>query len=335
MKMGRIAMFMAVAMLLAAGCNSPETKALTKKSSSGKTQEVLLAANKGLYTGATKELIDSILRAPQQGLPQPEPRFNVVTVPVSSLENTQMFQMHRNIVLCDIKEGNPDKVYIHHDHWAEPQVFIDIAASSEAKLRELLRKYESRIIDELYQTEYRRMDGAFYRDRNVDLTHQIEDKFGFTLSVGNEFALAKEDDGFAWIMKRTKDFDLHVLVHVEPYRDQSQFDSDKILNRLDTTMRRNVPAQAEGSYTGTERRVEITSRVVDFEGVKYAVETRGQWRSFGDFMGGPFVSYTLLSPDGTQLVELIGFVYCPRFDKRDYLMQVDGICRSIKWPAVE
>ena len=96
-----------------------------------------------------------------------------------------------------------------------------------------------------------------------------------------------------------------------------------------------TPAQAEGSYTGTERRVEITSRVVDFEGVKYAVETRGQWRSFGDFMGGPFVSYTLLSPDGTQLVELIGFVYCPRFDKRDYLMQVDGICRSIKWPAVE
>ena len=75
----------------------------------------------------------------------------------------------------------------------------------------------------------------------------------------------------------------------------------------------------------------MTSRVVDFEGAKYAVETRGLWRSFGDFMGGPFVNYTLLSPDGKQLVELTGFVYCPRFDKRDYMMQVDGICRSIKW----
>ena len=48
-------------------------------------------------------------------------------------------------------------------------------------------------------------------------------------------------------------------------------------------------------------------------------------------MGGPFVSYCLLSPDGTQVVELVGYVYCPRFSKRDYLMQVDGICRSIKW----
>ena len=143
--------------------------------------------------------------------------------------------------------------------------------------------------------------------------------------------MANQSDGFAWIMKRTKDFDLNVLVHVEPYREQSQFEPDKIYNRLDTTMRRNVPTQAEDSYMGTERRVELTSRVVEFEGVQYAVETRGLWRSFGDFMGGPFVSYTLLSPDGKQLVELIGFVYCPRFDKRDYLMQVDGICRSIKW----
>lgn len=317
--------------LTAIGCNSPETKALTKKSSSGKTQEVLLAANKGLYTGATKELLDSILLEPQDGLPQPEPRFSVVTVPVSSLENTQMFQMHRNIILCDVKEGNPDKLYIHHDHWAEPQVFVDIVASSEESLQALLRKHANRIVEEIYKAEYRRMDAAFYKDRNVELMHQIEDTFGFSLTVGKEFRMAKQSEDFAWIMKRTKDFDLNVLVHIEPYREQSQFEQEKIYNRLDTTMRRNVPTQAEGTYMGTERRFEMTSRVVDFEGAKYAVETRGLWRSFGDFMGGPFVNYTLLSPDGKQLVELTGFVYCPRFDKRDYMMQVDGICRSIKW----
>lgn len=323
------------AALLLGACHSRENQALVKKSSSGKTQEMILAADRGLYTGATKELIDSIFRAPQAGLPQPEPRFSVVTIPVSSLENTQMFQMHRNIVLCDINEGNPDKLYIHHDKWASPQVFVDIAASSEASLCDLLRRYSDRIINELYAAEYRRMAGVFYRDRNVDLMKRVEKKFGFTLNVPQEFTIAKDDDGFVWLMKRTKDFDLNVLVHVEPYRDEQQFSTVKILNRLDTTMRRNVPGPAEGSYMGTERRVDILTNVVDFEGAKYAVESRGQWRLFGDFMGGPFVNYTLLSPDGIQLVELTGFVYCPRFDKRDYLMQVDGICRSLKWPSVE
>ena len=70
-------------------------------------------------------------------------------------------------------------------------------------------------------------------------------------------------------------------------------------------------------------------------GAQYVIETRGLWRLFGDFMGGPFVCYSIVSPDGKEVVDLLGYVYCPRFDKRDYMMQVDGICRSIKWDKGE
>lgn len=324
-----------LAVSLLAGCNSPETKALGKRSSSGKTCEVLIAADKGLYTGATLALIDSIFRAPQEGLPQNEPRFDVVNVPVSSLHNTQMFKMHRNVVICDVKGDNPDKFYIHHDQWAEPQTVIDIAATSEASLCEMLRKHAGRIVEEIYRDEYRRMDNAFYKDRNVELMQKVQDKYGFSLTLPKEFSWAKDDGDFVWLRKETKDFGLGVLVQVMPYSDERQFDTAKIWSRLDTMMRREVPGPEEGSYMGTERRVALESRVVDFEGAKYCIETRGLWRLFGDFMGGPFVSYCLLSPDGKQIVELTGYVYCPRFNKRDYLMQVDGICRSIKWPQGE
>ena len=327
--------FILLAAALLAACNSPENKALTKRSSSGKTCEVLVAADKGHYTGATKALLDTILLSPQPCLPQPEARFSVVNIPVSSLHNTQMFKMHRNIIICDINADNPDKFYIHHNQWAEPQVVVDIAASSEESLRNMLSMHRDRIVEELYKAEYERMDRAFYKDRDVELMNRVQAKYGFTLSLPKEFSWAKDDGDFLWLRKETKDFGLGVLVNVMPYRDQSQFDTAKVYNRLDTVMRREVPGPAEGSYMGTERRVELQSRVVDFEGSKYCIETRGLWRLFGDFMGGPFVSYTLLSPDGTQVVELTGYVYCPRFDKRDYLMQVDGICRSIKWKTSE
>ena len=183
---------MMVAALLIAACNSPETKALSKRSSSGKTCEVLIAADKGNYEGATKALIDSIFRAPQEGLPQSEARFSVVNVPVSSLHNTQMFKMHRNIVICDVKADNPDKFYIHHDQWAEPQVVIDIAASSEATLCDMLRRYADRIVEEIYNDEYRRMATVFYKDRNVELMQRVRDKYGFTLNLPKEFSWAKE-----------------------------------------------------------------------------------------------------------------------------------------------
>ncbi|MBQ8704612.1 MAG: DUF4837 family protein [Bacteroidales bacterium] len=326
--------FMFAALLLLTACHSRQNEAIMKKSSSGKTCEVLLAADKATYSGDSKALIDSIFREPQAGLPQPEPRFDLVNIPVSSLHNTQMFRMHRNIVLCDVNPENPDKVYISHDKWAAPQTMVDIAASSDSALQSLLRRYEKVIKREIYKDEHQRIINAFHNVRNVELMKRVKEKFGFGMTFSEDFRwaqTAEEDPEFAWIHKETKDFSLGVLVHTMPYRDENQFVPEKILNRLDTMMRHYVPGPAEGSYMGTERRFDIEHNKVDYEGSSYCIETRGLWRTFGDFMGGPFVTYTLLSPDGRQIVEVTGYVYCPRFDKRDYLMQVEGICNSIRW----
>lgn len=331
MKRNVIVMFSAL--LLLAACNSRQNEAILKKSSSGKTLEVLMAADKGHFTGATRDLIDSIFRQPQGCLPQPEPVFDVVSIPVSSLHNTQMFQMHRNILLFEVKEGNPDKVYIERDKWATPQVVVDVAASSEASLRDLLRRYEATIFRAIYDAEHQRMIRAFYNMRNVKLMNRLSEKFGFDLTVSEDFMWAEEDDGFAWLRKETKDISLGILVNVTPYKSQDQLSPEKIYNRLDTIMRRHVPGPSEGSYMGTERRVEMESMKVDYEGSSYCIQTHGLWRLFGneDRMGGPFVNYSMLSPDGKDIIDLIGFVYAPRFEKRDYLMQVEGICNSLKW----
>ena len=144
---------------------------------------------------------------------------------------------------------------------------------------------------------------------------------------------ASEDDGFAWIRKETKDVSLDVLVNVTPYKSVDQFDLDRTYNRLDTIMRRRVPGPSGESYMGIERRVEMESAKVDYPGTDYCIQTHGLWRLFGgsDHMGGPFVVCSMLSPDGNDIIDIIGFVYAPRFDKRDYLMQVEGICYSAKW----
>lgn len=328
--MKKFIIIIAAAVLFVA-CGGRQNEALKKKSSSGKTLEVLLVANKGQYYGMTRDLIDSIFRQPQDCLPQPEPRFDVVNIPVSSLHNAQMFRMHRNIILCELKADNPDKVYIERDKWASPQVVVGIEAKSEASLRDLLRKYEHRIVEAIYEAEHQRIINAFYNIRNVELMNRIKEKFGFELTVSEDFMWASEDDGFAWIRKETKDFSLGVLVNVTPYRNEDQFTPEKIYNRLDTIMRRHVPGPAEGSYMCTERRVEPVTRKVDYEGSDYCIETHGLWRLQGDFMGGPYVNYSMLSADGKNIIDLVGFVYCPRFNKRDYLMQVEGVCNSLKW----
>lgn len=335
-------LFLAFMFVTLVSCGGGKSDEPQKKGSSGKTLELLVVANDNVYIGDTKALVDSLFKRPQVGLPQPESLFDIVNIPISSYKNTDMFRVHRNILILDVNPDNPNKVYMHIDEYAAPQVVFDFAAKDPTSLQELIMKYEPRILEEVYKAEHRRIIKAFKGMEQYDLDRQLKEKFGFGLTFSDEFALAKEDIDFAWVRKETKDFGIGVLIDVFPYTSKSDFDEQHILDRMDTVMKRQVPSSAPNSYMGLERRRDeagnylapIIQRQVEFEGSSYAIETRGCWRSFGDYMGGPFVSYAVLCPGEKKIVMLTGYVYCPRnkpWTKRDLLMQVESICWSLKF----
>ena len=339
---GVLSLLLVTALLVSSCGNGKDPNTVQKKGSSGKTLELLVVANEDVYTGDTKALIDSIFSSPQLGLPQMEKKFDIVNIPMSSYKNTEMFKVHRNVILLDVNPSNPDKVYMHIDEYAAPQVIVDFACKDVNSLQNNIRKYQEFMFRELYKAEHRRVIKAFKGMNGYDVNESIKKKFGFGLTFSNEFSLAKEDVDFAWVRKEAKDFGIGVIVDVFPYESKADFDEIHILDRLDTTMKHYIPASADNSYMGIERRRDqggnylapIYSKVVDFDNSEYAVETRGCWRAFGDFMGGPFVTYTILSPFKKQVVMLTGYVYCPRnkpWTKRDLLMQVESICWSLKW----
>ena len=62
----------------------------------------------------------------------------------------------------------------------------------------------------------------------------------------------------------------------------------------------------------------------------YAVAYRGLWKMENDFMGGPFVHYTLLDKDQMRIINLDAFVYAPKFNKREYLRELDAIIKGVQ-----
>lgn len=180
------------------------------------------------------------------------------------------------------------------------------------------------------------MNKVFSQKPDYKIQKFIEDKYGFSIVIPDEFALAKlkEENSFTWVLKRTKDFDLHIYIDSREATGAKDFEEAVILDNIDTMLRRNVPGPAEGSYPGVERRDFFYSRNVTLADGIEAVETRGLWRTYNAFMGGPFVCYTFAMPGSNQVVTLMGSVYSPSqrskmVMKRDLLMQVDGICRSL------
>ena len=325
--------------LMLAACNGSASDKSSKKGSSGKTLELMVAIDRNVYEGATRDLLDSIFRQPQPGLTQPEPIFDVVQIPLTSFRNTEMFQAHRNIIICDIRPDNPDKVYRYVDQWASPQIVYEFAVKDRATLCALLRKYADVIIENLYRTEHRRMYKVFKGIEGVEVREAIHRQIGLTLTFSNEFEVARPmnpTSDFMWIRKETKDFGLGVFIRVLPYTSRDIFNEAVLLDTLAAQMHRHVPGSADSSYMNIERAMPFYSRTVVFEGSPYCVETRGCWRTEGDFMGGPFVNYVVLSPDNRQVVFLTGYIYYPSgriktLSKRDLLMQAEGICHSLRF----
>ena len=59
-------------------------------------------------------------------------------------------------------------------------------------------------------------------------------------------------------------------------------------------------------------------------------ELRGLWRTENAFMGGPFLSYTVLDEKRNRVVTAEGFVFAPSLDKRNYVRELEAIIQSVE-----
>ena len=335
--------FLILAALLLAGCSGHSGKSNGKRGSSGKTLELMVVADNDVYKADVKELVESLFADFQPCLPQPEKRFDIVHIPKSSFENVEMFRVHRNVLLLDINLQNNNKVYHHKDEYSAPQVIFDIAAKDRRSLDSLLRAYKPTILREMYEAEHKRVWKAYETESGFELEEKVKSTLGIGLKLSQNYGIAKLEKDFGWVRIEAKDFGMGIIIKKFDYRDKGQLEGERLLDTIDAVMR-NVPGPSEGSYMGVERRrdetsgeylMEIRSQTVPFPTGTYCVETRGCWRLYGNFMGGPFVSYAVLSPDNKQIVVLTGYVYCPRnkpYTKRDLLMQAESVCYSVKFP---
>lgn len=329
MKKNTIISIIAVALLMSSCIGNSDP--YKKRGSSGKTLEVLLVADQSVYSGVVKDSILAVLHEPIQGLNQPEQAYDVVNVPTSSFYNSDIFISHRNVIMIFVHDTNPNIVNMTHDRWAQPQIIFEFHLSHRDSVAPFLRRYISTIDKEIKKCEHIRIKRAFTGIENYELMQKLRNNFGFEITVSNEYYLCQMAPDFAWLRKETPDISIGFIIRTLPYKKTSDFEQATILNNLDSSMK-NIPGPVDSSYMSTERRVESATQRVEFNDL-YCVETRGLWRLQGKgFLGGPFVNYTILAPDGENIIMLTGYVMAPGKDKRDYMMQAESICYTLYFP---
>ncbi|MBP5332939.1 MAG: DUF4837 family protein [Bacteroidales bacterium] len=299
---------------------------------SGKAGEILVVIERAQWEGDLGTSIREVLADDTPYLAQREPLFNVSNVPPGSFNS--MFKMHRNLLLVNINPQNATSGILYKSNqWARPQALVQINAATEEEATELFRGSSAIIAEFFEQSERDRIidNSKLYEEKK--LREPLQDLTGGILHFPSGYQLKKWTDSFVWVADEKQYTTQAVMAYKFPVR-RDPFSVANLVAERDSVMQANVPGMFEGSYMTTATAVEPTARSLKYKGREF-MELRGFWEVHGDFMGGPFVSHAFYSPDGKEIIVLESFVYAPRYDKRQYLRQVESILYSFEWKKDE
>ena len=322
------ALIFAISMVFAS-C-SESTKRVER--SFGGTSEILLVTqNDDQWDGQIGEAVREYFEEYQYGLPQPEKTFKVAHININAFDD--MFKKYRNIIIAEINSELQNPIVEEQVDWkAAPQYVMKIKAKDRATWVNAFNSNKDDLKKKFEKNERARLLNFFRPDANVEAMEELKKTYGFTMIIPKGYYIAINQDDFTWIRKEEKDKSLGLIIYQLPYTSTNDLSEERIMAKTDSVTKKYIFGDAEGSYMELDKKFvkPVFKAVPDFT-AGFAVEMRGQWSTVGDYMGGPYVSYTIVNPEANKLVCIEGFIYYPNKDKRDLLRQLESIIWSLKF----
>lgn len=319
-----------VPVLLLIGSVSCKDEAPVKASSTGSPSELLVVAERNLWKSSLGDSVRSFFDGPVPALPQPEPLYRLVNVKED--EFGRVLKIHRNILILTIDSAMKQPlVEMRRDVWAAPQSVAKISAASLAELKTAFEERKNDFLNMYSNAEIERLQQLYKKSLNLKAARALKENFNLSMNIPADYFLAKEKDNFLWFRREANKLSQGILVYSYPYTDTNAFSLMKILSVRNQFTELFVPGPSENSYMViADEYMEPQARSLRIK--KYpATEVRGLWEVKKDFMGGPFISYTLVDTKNNRVITLDGYVYAPGERKHDLLKQIQAILLSFEF----
>ena len=320
-------LFALTAVLALAGCKS--TKALLPNVS-GKAGEIIVVIEKADWEGNLGTEVRDLLACDCPWLAQKEPLYSLVNVAPGSFGD--LFKLHRNIVFFAVSpQLDSAGIDYRRDVWAAPQCLVQVSAHSAEEAAELVQANGKTIVGFIEQAERDRVIRNSIRYEERDIAVKVADVFGGSPHFPMGYKLKKLTGNFGWIADEKQYTIQGVLIYKYPASgNNDEFSTDKIIAHRNEALKDNVPGMFENTWMTTSEFMPLQLEYLRYKGRDFA-QVRGLWEVENDYMGGPFVSQSFYSPDGSEVIVAEAFVYAPKYDKRQYLRQVESILYSWEW----
>ena len=323
---------LSVLLLIMSACDYQKNGPRKERSAGGTSEILVVTQNDDQWNGMMGDTIRAFFLQPQYGLPQPEALYKLAHINVSGFSD--MFKKHKSLLIAEINP-NLDHVVVEtgEDVWAAPQRVVKIVAPDRTSWCKTFEEQKEAYKVMFDKVERDRILTVLRPSNDEKLTKKVKEKMGFEMTIPGGFFIAKDEPDFMWIRKELEKQSFGIFIYTTPYKDTLQLEMNSLVSWRDRVMKKYVPGPTDGSFMTTEKQdmPPIVNYISNFP-TGFAAEMRGMWCLVGDYMAGPFVSYTFPDNRTGNLVTVEGFVYYPNHDKRDDLLQLQSIIYSIKMP---
>lgn len=300
---------------------------------SGKAGEVIVVLDKIPWEGNLGNEVRALLARDCEFLPQREPLYSLVNLSPNAF--TDMFKYHRNILIFNIDDDIEKEGVIYRSNvWSQPQCIIQLNASCVDSASVVLARNGDNIAAAIEQAERNRVIGATLKFEEPKVAKAVSEMIGGKVHCPSGYSVKKRTSDFLWIAYETTYTIQGVFVYKYPVTDPEPFTVDKLVGKRNEVLKANVPGMFDNTYMTTADYVRPEMKFLSYHDHHFA-QLRGFWEVEGDFMGGPFVSHSFYSKDGRDIIVLEGWVYAPKYDKRQYLRQVESFLYSFEWDKDE
>ncbi|MDO5969507.1 DUF4837 family protein [Flavivirga aquimarina] len=302
---------------------------------SGAINSVSIVAENDLWKGSVGEAIRSVLAKPIYGLPQDEPTFTMSQIPPSVFSGF----VTKNRTVLKIETNKEKGIKIANNVYAKPQKVIVISGKRKQDIIDVVKENGDKIIETFRNMEIAERQRQM--SKSIHSFTSIKEKLGLTIEFPSIYKIAKETDNFFWFRKDITTGHSHLMIYELPFEALKKNDStvmqiikirDSIgkmyfKGRLDETV--DADGNTINSFMVTEDAYTPFSGEIILDN-KPAFETKGVWELTNDFMGGPFINYTIEDKINKRWIGVEGFIFAPSVEKRNYMLELEAIIKSIK-----
>lgn len=305
------------------GKDEPKSKTEILPRSNGSHAEMLALVKDELYSGATGEQVLKLFASEQDGLPQPEPLFKVMRA--EPQKTNSLLKRNKSILL--VEQSDSSHVTIVKDIWARPQLVAKVSAPTDEAIATLLKEHGPTIVERFQEHDRKKMRAVLYKSRMRKLPDAIKSLGIKSMILTEGFKQTLDRENLKIFKNKALRTDQYMIMYTEPMRD-GVVSGEEIIRSRDSIGKNFVEGHRDSSYMATEMYIPPVQKIVEI-GNMFAVETRGLWKTVGDFMGGPFLSYTIYDEVNDQIIVVEGMVYGPDSKKRNVLFELEVMMRSI------